>query len=221
MLWRGDMRPPGRLWRFEAEHPLLTSLASGVVGAVLFWLWSGWLSALVWFIVTVLLGTLGWRPGGARRRRYEAQVAASKAPGGGTRDGHLHALTRVPADRSLAVLTAGLSLLGAGWLFLLLAGHLAFDGTLTWGSMDLGGFGLGLGLATLMLLQLAAGLLCIKRRRVGLAIALAMGILGTIASGVGLAAGGSAGPLPAAHWWILVAAALTGLVADVRNAPRG
>jgi hypothetical protein len=220
MLWRGDIRPPGRLWRFEAEHPLLTSLASGVVGAALFWLWWGWLSAVAWFIVTVLLGTLAWRPGGARRRRYEAQVAASRAPGDGTRDGDLHALTGVPAERSLAALTAGLSFLGAGWLFLLFAGHLVFGGTLTWGSMDLGGFGLGVGLATLMLFQFAAGLLCIKRRRVGLAIVLATGILGTIVSGVGLAAGGSAGPLPAAHWWLLVAAALTALVADVRNAHR-
>ncbi|HEV2071309.1 MAG TPA: hypothetical protein VGR26_16080 [Acidimicrobiales bacterium] len=119
------------------------------------------------------------------------------------------------------MVTAVVSFLGAGWVFLMLGLHMAFGGSLTWGSRDLRGVGLGLGLAALLLLFVAAGFLCIKRRRIGLILSLATGILGTVLSGAGLAAGGGAGPLPAAHWWVLLAVALAALVLEVRQAPAG
>ncbi len=219
MFWRGDIPPPGRFWRFEADHPLVASLILGTPGAVLFGLLSGWPIGLAWFIAAVLLGILGWRPGGVRRSRYEAQITASKAADDDSLRRQPPAPPPLPVDRALAVLTAVVSFLGAGWVFLTLGVHMAFGGSLTWGSRDLRGMGLGFGLAALLLLFVAVGFLCIKRRRVGLTLSLGTGILGTVLSGVGLAAGGGAGPLPAAHWWVLLAVALAALVVDVRQAP--
>lgn len=211
---RSPTPPPGRLLRFEAEHPVLTTTASAILSGALAWLLLDWRSGLVWFGAMVLLGILSWMPGGPRRRYFDARVAAARAEV----DGQPHLPPPVPLGTALAVLTAVLLFLGVGLVLLTLAIHVAFGGSLTWGRQDLSGVGLGCGLVAVALLLVAAGAMCIKRRPLGLVMTLAAAILGTVASGWGLAVGGGAGPLPAAYWWVLSAVSLGALVVHRRQA---
>jgi hypothetical protein len=214
---QGGTPSPNRLWQFEAEHPLLANLAVGAVVAIPAWLLWRWTAALGCFFAFAFFGTLGWRSGGARRRRYEAQVSASRAAVDGTTRRHVDVAPNLPANRRFTVLTAVVSLFGAGLVLVLLGLQIVFGGSLGWGSREVTGLGLELGLAALALVLLVAGLLSVRRPRLGVAISLVIAILGSVLSGIGMAAGGSAGPLPAAHWWLLLVSALAALVLDRRN----